>query len=173
MSLYAQAAQQGMSTLQLLGTGSNAATKAAYNESYQKTAQKFNLAQAKHTSQLNISATKQDKILTDTTIQMQQDQAQALAKVSAAASGVEGGSVDDIIYDTEKNEALALASNAKQSEANIEQHLASIYSNQSSLLAVQDDEISMMGNLVESFGSFEMGDLEIMEAFWNEPEEDK
>ncbi len=167
MSLYAQAAQQGMSTLQLLGTGSNAATKAAYNEQYQTTTQRFNLAQAKHTAQLNITATKQDKILTDTAIQMQQDQAQALAKVSAAASGVEGGSVDDVIYDTEKNEALALQRNKRNSEMNIEQHLASVYSGQSALLSVQDSEVDMFGDLIKSFSQFEMGDLKIAEAFAN------
>jgi hypothetical protein len=171
MSIYATAMQQGVSSLALMATGDNAQTKAAYNSAYQTATQRFNLANATHTAQLNISALKQDKILTDTQIKMSQDQAQALAKVSAAAAGVEGGSVDDVIYDTEKNEALALRRNEKNTEMNLEQQLASVYSGQSALLAVQDEEYDMLGELLQSFSNFELGDFKTAEAFANKPKE--
>lgn len=166
--MYAQAAMSGMSALQLMATGENAQTKAAYNEAYAIAAQKSNIREAKHTAELNIAAIKQDKITSNTQIRMAQDQAEAMALVNAAAAGVEGGSVEDVLYETEKNEAFALNSANRKAEQATESQLAQIGSQASSLLAIQEPEISYVGELMSAFSSFELGDLEIGEALSSE-----
>ena len=162
--MYAQAAMSGMSALQLMGTGENAETKAAYNQAYAEAAHKAAIREAKHTAELNIAAIKQDKITSNTQISMAQDQAEARAIVSAAAAGVEGGSVDDVIYETKKNEAFALNSANRRAEQATESQLAQIGSQSSSLLAIQESEISYVGELMSAFSSFEMSDLDTGEA---------
>ncbi len=165
MSLYMQSVQSGMSSLQLLATGSNAATKASYNEAYKVAASRFNMAAAKQTAQLNISAIEQDKVMSNTQIRINQNQAEANVIVQAAAAGVEGGTIDDIVYDSKKNEALAVASSNKQAENAKESQLAQIHGQQSALLSIDEPEVDFVGNLLSSLGSFELGDLDIADAF--------
>lgn len=164
MSIYMMAAQQGISSLELMATGENAQTRAAYNEAYNVAAKKAAIREARHTAQLNISAIEQDKITSNTRVRMAQDQAKAMAIVNAAAVGIEGGSFEDMIYETEKNEAFALSSMSKKAEQAQEGQLAAIGSQTSNLLSIQEPEISYTGELLAAFSSFELGDLEISEA---------
>lgn len=165
MSIYAQAVQTGVTSLEILATGSSAATRAAYNTSYAEAAQRANILSVRQTLQKNMAAVQQDKVTSNTSIQMKQDQAEAWAKVSAATAGVEGGSVEDALYETEKNEAFAL----QASQRNADQQMANLgtqISNQTSNLAsVQNTEESLFGDLLTAFSSFESSDLDIAEAF--------
>jgi len=167
MSLYAQAVQTGMSSLQLAFTGDNAKTKVAYNEAYKTAQHKSNIMKAKQQAQFNIGAIEQDRVTTNTAIQMSQDQAEAHATVAAAVAGVGGGSVDDVIYDTERNEALALRSSNRQAEQQKESQLAQIGNQTSSLLAIEEPETSYVGELFKSFSAFELEDIRIGEALAN------
>jgi len=167
MSIYAQAVQSGVSSLQLMATGENAATKAAYNQAYQIASKRINIAEAKHTAELNVSAIEQDKVLSNTHIRLQQDQAEANAIVNAAVAGVEGGSVDDVLYDTERNEAMAIHANKQRTEQQKEQQLAVIGTQQSALLSIEEPDIDYFGNLLQAFSSFELDDTDISEALSN------
>lgn len=165
MSIYAQAVQTGVTSLELLATGSSAATRAAYNTAYAEAAQRANIISVRQTLQKNMAAVQQDKVTSNTSIQMKQDQAEAWAKVSAATAGVEGGSVEDALYETEKNEAFALQAsqrNADQQMANLGTQIGNQASN---LASVQNTEESLFGDLLTAFSSFESSDLDITEAF--------
>lgn len=163
-----QAMQSGMSGLEIAFTGENAQTRAAYNQAYQAAAQRASILEAKHAAELNIAAIEQDKITSNTHIRMAQDQAEAMAIVSAATAGVEGGSADDVIYETKKNEAFALNNASRKSEQAKESQLAIVGSQSSALLAVQEPEISYAGELMQAFSSFELSDLETSEALDSE-----
>lgn len=167
MSIYGQAVQSGMTSIELLATGSSAATTAAYNQAYAEANQRSNILNARQALQQNMSAVQQDKVTSNTMIQMKQDQAEAWAKVNAATAGVEGGSVEDSIYETKKNESFAL----QASQRNADQQMASMgtqIGNQTSQFqSVQNTEISYAGELLQAFSSFEKSDLDIAEAFWN------
>lgn len=165
MSIYAQAVQTGVTSLEILATGSSAATRAAYNTAYAEAAQRANILSVRQTLQKNMAAVQQDKVTSNTSIQMKQDQAEAWAKVSAATAGVEGGSVEDALYETEKNEAFALQAsqrNADQQMANLGTQIGNQTSN---LASVQNTEESLFGDLLTAFSSFESSDLDITEAF--------
>lgn len=164
MSIYAQAVQSGLSAAQLAFTGENAQTKAAYNQSFAEQAARLAAAERKHTAEKNISAIKQDKILSNTQIQMSQDQAEAFAKVNAAAAGVQGQSVEDVVYQTEANETYAMSRNKRQADQRIESELARVNSAQASLLSVTDSSPNVMGDLLNAFSSFERKDFKISEA---------
>lgn len=168
MTMYMQAVQSGVSALELAFTGDNAQTRAAYNQAYQVAAQKAAIQEAKHAAELNVAAIEQDKVTSNTQIRMAQDQAEARAIVNAATAGVEGGSVEDVVYETEKNEAFAINSASRQSEQATESQLAIIGSQSSALLAVQEPEISYVGDLMQAFSSFEMSDLKTSEALSSE-----
>ncbi|QDP58702.1 MAG: hypothetical protein Tp125SUR00d2C35697761_37 [Prokaryotic dsDNA virus sp.] len=165
MSIYATAVTSGIEAL--AGIKADQAYDQAYNVTYAAEAQRANIRNAMHAAELNVTAVRQDKVLTNTMIGMKQDEAEAAAKVAAATAGVEGGSVDDIIYETEKNESLAINSANRRAEQSIESQLAQIGSGMSSLLAVNDDlpEISYIDNLLGAVSSFELDDARIGEAF--------
>ena len=165
MSIYAQAISSGIQAL--AGTEADRVYDATYNQVYATEAQKANIRNAMHSANLNMTAVEQDRILTNTSIQMKQDQAEAHATVAAATAGVEGGSVDDILYETEKNEALALSTahqSAKQQKANLS---TAIGTQMNSLLSVSDSlpKISYVDNLLGALSSFELSDLEVADAF--------
>jgi hypothetical protein len=164
MSLYMQAVQSGMSAAQLALTGDNAETKAAYNASYAATQQRLNMANAKVNAESQIAGAKQDKVLAVTDIKMKQAHAEANAKVAAAVAGVEGGSVDDVVYETEKNEAHRIADANKREDQEIESLLGKVYSAQSGLLHVNEPEISYAGELLQAFSSFELEDFQRSET---------
>jgi hypothetical protein len=170
--LEQMAVQKGMSAAQIMLMGDNAGTKAAYNAAYQVAAQRSAIQEAKHTAALNISAVKQDKVLSDASIQLNQDQAAAMALVQAAAAGVEGGSVEDTIYETERTEAMALAANRKKAEQQEEQYLATIGSQTSALLTIEDPEYSSLGSMfnlgAEMFNATQEYDDGQLENLWQE-----
>ena len=165
MSIYAQAVQSGMQGMELFATGSNAGTVAAYNTAYAEAAAKANILSVRQTLQQNIAAVQQDKVTSNTAIQMKQDQAEAWAKVSAATAGVQGGSVDDSIYETKKNESFALQASQRAADQKINTLGTQIGNQTSSFDSIQDTEISMTGDLLKAFSSFEYSDLDIAEAF--------
>lgn len=168
MSLYTQAMVSGMNAL--TGAQADQIYTSTYNQVYAQEAQKANIRNAMGVAQTNVAAIKADQILTNTQIRMNQDEAEARAIVNAAAAGVEGGSVDDIVYDTERNAAFATNAANQQAEQEVENQLAQIGSGTSALLAVDDDlqEISVVNDLMGAFSSFEMGDLEISDALSSE-----
>lgn len=164
MSIYAQAVQSGMQGMELFATGSNAGTVAAYNTAYAEAAAKANILSVRQTLQKNIAAVQQDKVTSNTAIQMKQDQAEAWAKVNAATAGVQGGSVDDAIYDTKKNEAFALQASQRNADQQVTSMGTQIGNQTSQLQSVQNTEISYAGDLLQAFSSFEKSDLDIAEA---------
>jgi len=164
MSIYAQAVQSGLSAAQLAFTGDNAATTAAYNQSFAEQSQRLAAAASKNTAEKNIAAIKQDTILTNVQLQMNQDQAEAFAKVNAAASGVKGQSVDDVVYQSETNEVYAVARNKRQSSQRIDSELARVNSAQSNLMSVTNSSPSVMGDLLSAFSSLERSDFKISES---------
>lgn len=153
-----------MSAGQLLLTGENAGTKAAFNAAYAAQSNRIAAVARKNAAERNIAAIKQDKILTNIAIQNRQDEAEAFARVNAAASGVQGQSVRDVIYETEKNEAHAIASAKKQSEQLVENELARINNAQAALLSVEKVEISTTGELMRAFSSLELSDFKTSAA---------
>lgn len=164
MSFYAQAAQQGMSAMQLAFTGENAITKQAYNVAYAETAQRLAAAEAKNVAESNISALTQDKILTDSQIEIDQDKAEAQAKLSAAVAGTSGQNVDQVVYLTEVNESLAKATNAAQTQQAINQQGTAVRNADITLSNVPDSKtptaVDLMLPAVGSFVSeFEKGTL--------------
>lgn len=126
----------------LTGASVDAAYEAAYGTYYRSQTQMLNAANAKVAAEANISAIKQDKINTDTVINMRQDEAEAQAKVLAAVSGTTGQSVDATIYQTEVNSSLAKSNASREMDRQIENQKASIYASQSTMLAVDDPQIN-------------------------------
>lgn len=160
MSIYALAAQSGMSALQLALTGSNAATKEAWNTSYNETAQRLAIASAKDAAQTNISALRQDKILSDVSIEIQQNEAEANAKVSAAVAGVSGTNVDQTVYMTEVNAAMAKQQNAQQTDQAVKDQQTAVENAELSLLSVPDTRTpSVLDGLLGAASAFEKEDF--------------
>lgn len=98
----------------------------AYNEAYKRETAMANVNAANYAMQQNISAVEQDRITSIKNIERKQNQAEAWAKVNAAAAGVQGGSVQDTIIDTEKNAAFATAAANKQADQQSKQYVAQI-----------------------------------------------
>jgi len=146
------AVQRGAQAAQLMFTGENAESKQHFNAAYNVAVGRFNAQDAKHAAELNLAAIKQDTILSNTKIQLQQNQAEAAALVSAAAAGVVGGSVDDVIYETERTAAFAVNANVQASDNRAESQLASIGSNTSSLLTMEDNDNNLFGDILEFGG---------------------
>ena len=148
---YAAAITGGIDLM--TGASADAAYEAAYGTFYSAFQGMHNAANQKAAAEANIGAIKQDRINTDMVIAMQQDQAEAAAKVSAAVSGVEGQSVNAVLHQTEVNSSVAQSNNRKNAEQQIENQLASIYQSQSTMLALdnpQVQDISMGRNLASS-----------------------
>lgn len=156
--LYAAAANSGIQMGQLLLTGENAGTKQAYASAYNTTAQRLAAGRAKVQIEANVSAIKQDQILSDTNIQQQQAQAEAAARVSAAAAGVAGGSVDQVIYETEKNAAQRMADNQARAEKDIASQTAQIGGAQLSLETADYQEETFLGTFLQNL-KLDAGDV--------------
>jgi hypothetical protein len=167
--LYAQAAQSGMSTLHLLGGGDNAATIAAYNEQYNAQYKKYAALDAKNTAEKNISAINQDKILSNIAIQMNQQEAEAAAQVSAAVAGVEGSSVDAGLYAIDANAAMQKQQAVAKAEQATEQQLSNVNSAQTDYNSVPQINApsafeGMLTGAAQAFGSLTDEDFAGMEA---------
>ena len=151
-SLYAQAFVNVVDMLS--GASKDAAYEAAYGPTYVANMQRANARRAKHSTQLNMAAIAQDKIATDTLITIKQSEAEARAKVLAAASGKEGGSVDAIKYQTEVNSTVAKQHNARSAEQLLEEQLSNIFMSQSTLLASKDPYINKPNVGMEAMKAF-------------------
>lgn len=139
MSGYAMAASSVANFL--TGASADAAYEAAYGKFYTAYQGMHNAARARSAAEANIAAIKQDKIHTDMIVDMQQDRAEAEAKVMAAVSGAEGQSVRDSIYQTEVNSSVAKQNSKAKAEQSIESQLASVYNAQSTMLAVDNPQV--------------------------------
>lgn len=164
MSIYAQAVVSGITAL--AGTEADQVYASTYNQVRATETKKANIRSAMQAAQYNIAAVQQDKILSNIEVQINQDNAEAAAKVAAATAGVEGGSVDDVMYETEKNEAFAINRANRQADMETESYLAQISGSMSSLLSINEDlpEINYVDDLLGAFSSFEMNDAAIGEA---------
>jgi len=140
MSGYA-AAVIGVADL-MTGASADAAYEAAYGQFYSAFVGMHNAANQRTAAEANIAAIQQDRINTNVVIAMKQDQAEAQAKVSAAVSGVEGQSVNDVLYQTEVNSSVAQSNNRKNAEQQIENQLATIYQSTSTMLALDNAQVS-------------------------------
>jgi hypothetical protein len=164
MSVYAQAV---MSTADMLtGASVDAAYNAAYGTAYKAYQGMQNAANQKVAAEANIAAIRQDKINTNKTIQAQQINAEAQAKVLAAVTGTEGGSLDATIHQTKVNSSLAVSNTAQKMDQMIEDQLASVYSAQSTMLAIDSPQVqdidpltAAMSSLTGSITSGEVEDL--------------
>jgi len=167
--LYGQAVQSGMGSLSLAITGESAQTIAAYNEAYNKQAQKYATLDAKNTAESNISAINQDKILSNVQIQMNQQEAEAAAQVSAAVAGVEGSSVDAGMYQIGANASMQVAQAEAKADQLTEQQLANVSGAQTgynSVPATQSTSAFEAGlsGLGQAVGSMSSDDFSSMEA---------
>lgn len=165
MSIYATAITSGISAL--AGTAADQVYASTYNQVRATETKKANIRSAMQAAQYNIAAVRQDKVLTNIEVQINQDKAEAAAKVAAATAGVEGGSVDDVMYETEKNEAFAINRANRKAAIDTEGYLSQITSGMSSLLAINEDlpKISYIDDLLGAASNFEMGDMKIAESF--------
>lgn len=173
MSLYASAVQSGINSL---GTLVDAEGSGAWSSAYNATASRLRSASAKNAAERNISAVRQDKILTNTKIQLQATQAEALQRVQNAMVGREGGSVDDTMSEIGKTEAQMIQSTEKVARQQEESLLASVNSAQGALLSVQDEEFSLLGSTLETLSAFEFSDIKLtkdLTQLWNKPTDKK
>ena len=151
MSIYAQAL---VSTADMMtGASVDAAYNAAYGTAYKAYQGMHNAASQKVAAEANIAAIRQDKVNTNKVIRMNQDQAEAQAKVLAAVSGTEGGSVDATIYQTEVNSSLAVQNTVARMDQQIENQLANVYSSQSTLLALDDPQFQDIDPITAAVGA--------------------
>ena len=134
--LYMQAVSSGIEAISLATGGDNAATIAAYNESYNAQYRRYAALDTKNTAESNISAISQDKILSNLNIQMNQQQAKAAAQVSAAVAGVSGSSIDAGMYQIDANASMQVARVDAQAEQLTEQQLAIVGGAQTNLNSV-------------------------------------
>ena len=144
-----------------------ASAEAAYNAAYGTYSKAYGAmhaaANAKVAAEQNIYAAKQSQINSDKAVQMKQDQAEAMAEVSAAASGTEGLSVTQGINQTKTNAAFAEDMNRRKFEQEEETALAQVYGAQTTLLASDDPYVQeidpWLNALNASVGSLSMGDF--------------
>lgn len=113
MSMYIAAAQMAASAMS--GTEADAVFTATYN----KQMNIFNAGQQVNALEDQIANTRQEQLLAVTNVQLNQDAAEAQAKVNAAAAGVSGGSVEQVIYETNKDAAFAVGNINEQADADI------------------------------------------------------
>lgn len=146
-AMYALAMQQGMQGLETMLTGGGAAYQHEYGVQMRRAA----ALNRKQASIRNIASIKQDKILSDMAIQIRQSQAEAMARVSAAAAGVSGGSVDDVIQMTHVSETQAMKMNERQSQQQIEQEKANVHSSFLDAHSQQSQRITYAGSLLQAF----------------------
>ena len=161
--MYASAVQEGVASLEIMFTVSNATTIAAYNAAYGKEAQRIALRARIGSAQRNLAAIQQDKILTNKQIQINNTQAQAMVKLSAAVAGVTGNSVDSVAYMNDVNKVNALRNSERQAEQQSDQFLSQIQGSFATALGIQDEKISYVGDFMNKAAtSFDMEDYQNM-----------
>ena len=137
MSLYGSTVQQGIAQGVSGYFQAKEAERSAFNAEYANTMRRINLQNQQAKAARNINAIRQDTILSNLELQLRQKQAQSQVMVSAAAAGVEGGSVDDVIYSTQSNEAMAKQRVSADAEQRIAQESAQAGSAQSAMMAIE------------------------------------
>ena len=167
--LYAQAISQGIGAIALMAGGDNAQTIAAYNAAYNASGAKYAALDAKSTAESNISSIAQDKILSNIAIQMNQQQAEAAAQVSAAVAGVSGSSVDSGMYQIGANASMQVAQAEAKADQLTEQQLANVSNAQTGYNNVPkvDTPSALAGALTgvaNTVGSLSADDFAAMEA---------
>ncbi len=158
MSVYAHVLQTGV---QALATYADLEGSAAYANAYNNAAARFKAADAKNVAERNISAVRQDKVLTNAKIKIQATQAEAMQKVQNAVSGNEGQSADTVIGEIHKTANQMQQANEKQSRQQEESLLASVNNSHGALLSVRDSKESFASGLLSMFSAFEFSDLKL------------
>lgn len=174
-ALFAQAAGSGIGTLNLLAGGNDAASLAAYNESYNAYAQKSAALERKNAAETNIASINQDKILSNVQIQMNQAEAEAAAQVSAAVAGVSGSSVDAGMYQIGANASMASAQVEAKADQLTEQQLAEVNSAQVDFNSVPkvsnaspfEAGIAGLGTALGSIGEQDITNMEAQLDTWS------
>lgn len=156
--LYSMAIQEGMSSLEIAISGSNAKTREAYNAAYSNQARRIAGRNRIGAAQRNLAAIQQDKILTNNQIQIQNTHQQAMTKLSAAVAGVTGSSVDNVKQQVNTNTVFAMQSNERKAEQMSDQFLAEIQGSTASTLGIQDKKISDIGELMTVAGNISLDD---------------
>lgn len=145
-ALYSMAVQS------VFEAASGAAGRAAYGQAYQNEAQRLAGKNRKVGAERNIAAVKQDKILTNRQIELNQTQSEAMIKLAAAVSGVTGGSVQDVQYMTEVNKVNAQRASSRESDQVVEAMTAEVQAAHAGTLGIQDDKVSGLGNVLGKLG---------------------
>lgn len=153
MSIYAATASQGVSSLNLMMGGKDATTIAAYNTAYSGVMKRFAAADAINAAEANISAINQDKILTNLSIEMSQQDAQAQLQVNAAAAGVHGGSVDAASQMIDVNATTQRMQIEAEAENLTEQQLAGVYSASLGMSSIPEVQVTSPVDVVLSMAS--------------------
>jgi hypothetical protein len=156
--MYASAVQTGLSTI---ANYANVRGSPEFANAYNNAAARFRSASAKNTAERNISAVRQDKILSNTKIKLQATQAEAMQRVQNAMAGREGGSVNDTLSEIGKSESQMIQSTEKVARQQEESLLASVNAAQGALLSVRDEKISMLGSALDMFSGFEFSDIKL------------
>lgn len=135
---YSQVIQQGMQSLATLVTGDTA----TFNQVYANEAKRYKAAQQEIAAISKISALNQDKMLTNTQIELNREKTAAEIKVMAAAYGTEGSAIDYQIEQNNRATGNAKLSVSKATEAAIEQQKAVVNDARLGLLSVKDQKAS-------------------------------
>lgn len=160
MSIYNAAISEGVGALQIAITGSSAETDAYYNAAYKVKADRRAAASRRDALQGSLSLIHQEKILSNQNIRLDQAQAEAAARVNAAAAGTSGRSLTDVIYETKKNAVFAASTIGKKYDRTFENVLAQINNETNSLLSIQDvKKPSMAGALLGVAGQISDKDI--------------
>lgn len=160
--LYSMVIQEGMSSLEIAVTGSNAATRAAYDGAYSNQARRIAGRNRAYAAQRNLATIQQDKILTNNQIQIQNTHQQAMTKLSAAVAGVTGSSVDNVKQQVNTNTVFAKQANERKAEQLSDQFLAEIQGSTASTLGIQDKKISNIGEVMKVMGNISLDDYKTM-----------
>tara|TARA_R110002020_G_scaffold131052_4_gene293049 strand:- start:1727 stop:2260 length:534 start_codon:yes stop_codon:yes gene_type:complete len=168
-AMYAQAITQGIGAIHVATGGDNAGTIQAYNEAYSAQAQRYATLDAKNAAENNISAINQDKILSNVQIQMNQQEAEAAAQVSAAVAGVEGSSVDAGMYQIGANASMQVAQAEAKADQLTEQQLANVANAQVNYDSIPElggtsNASAAIAGASQAFGTISEEDFGNMEA---------
>ena len=184
MSVYAMAVMTGVNAI-YEATSETDKTRHAYNQAYAEVYEKQMMIQnvkqqardGTNASLSQLSAVKQDKVLSNIEIKQRQDEAEANAKVLAATAGVSGRSVDDVQYNIERNEAVAIARNEQMFEQEEDAILNNIkeYKRQEIMADVRfkpnlrkQHGMSLGASFLNTLGKLETSDWDKMESMIGE-----
>ncbi len=177
--MWGMAISAGMSMVgSLMGNAKKRkqAAAQAYNDEYARVSNQYAVMEQIGDIQRNMAAIQQDKVLSDVTIGMKQDQAEAQMKVSAAVAGAKGSSVENSIQQSEFNEQQALSGNKRQTEQAMESELANMGTASKALYSIGDakdpssyDTGQSMGEMLIGAGSSALSAMtsEDMDSFDN------